>query len=823
MKQPGRTLVAIFVGVLVGLPSAALAQAEPPAQTGPTTINLDFRDAELSDVIDTIAAMTNRNILYDDRVRGRVTLLSPKPVTVEEAYRVFEAILQVKGFTTVQGPGGILKVLPVREAKESAIQTSISPGGLPNRDLFITRLIPLRYVKADAMTTTLRPLVSNNANMVAYAPTNTIILTDTSANIRRLLTIIDQIDVKTYQEQIRVIPIKFADAETLAGQLREIFSEQNASPAARTRRAQPRPTRTRATPQAPGASVVGEVGEPRFITDARTNSIVAIAPGPTLAAIESLVQLLDYKRKGAGRIHVLRLQNADAEEMAQTLTSLAGGGRAPSPGAASAIAQAASAITELAEGVRITADAPTNSLIIQASAEGFAALRDVMEALDVRRPQVLVEALLMEVRVDDNQSLGSGLLYQSLLDDNDAARIVLGANTGGVTGFGGLADEVSTLGTFGDPVPNFVSAILGRTISVRQEDGSIIQLPVIQGIMVARGSDTDTNIISAPVILTADNEEAQIVVGENIPVITSRVQSAAGVTGATDLATSNSVERQDVGVTLRVTPQISEGDTVRLKIFQEISQVASEDPDLGPTTTKRTVDNTVYVQDGEAVMIGGIIADVQTKTLTKIPFLGDIPILGWAFKSTTDRIVKTNLLVVLTPHIVRTPEDLRRATIERREHFRSSAGEKLHLSKDEREARARAQAAGLDLPLDPNPVRRGIEVHSNRYPVEDLPELRKRQRELEKERLEEIERQKAVRGGNYLVQVGLFRTAQAAVQVLQELMSEGYDGTVLSRRSGEEVVHYVQLGPYLTDDDAQHTARRVRADKQLDTIVLVEP
>jgi general secretion pathway protein D len=804
-------------------PAAEARAAE--AAAAEERFQLDFQDADLTDVIKTIADMTKRNILYDDRVRGRVTLISPDRVTLGEAWRVFESILQSKGFTTVEGPANVVKILPIREAKESPIETSTPERFLPNRDLFITRLIPLKYVKADAISNTLRPLVSANASLVAYGPTNTMIFTDTAANIRRLLTIIEQVDVATYQEQIKVIPIHYADAATLAGQLGEIFSAEVSGAAGRAPARRPP---VRATGAQPAEAVIEtfaeQVGQPRFITDARTNSIIVIAPQPTIRAVESLVALLDYRREGSGRIHVYRLQNADAQEMAQTLQSLATGGRPAAAGAAGVAPAAAAvqaAVAALEEGVRVTADAPTNSLIIQASSEGFAAVRDVVEALDVRRPQVLVEALLLEIAVDDQTALGGGILYQSLLDDNEGDRIVIGSNTGisplaGGPFFGALANEVTNPGAFS-------TAILGRTITVRNEEGELIELPVIQGILTARGSDSDTNIILAPTILTADNEESQITVGQNIPIITSRVQSAEGVTGAQNLATSNTVERQDVGVTLRVTPQISEGDTVRLDVFEEISQVLSEDPDLGPTTSKRTVENTVYVKDMETVLIGGIIQDRQTTSLTKVPFLGDIPILGWAFKSTTDRTEKVNLLIVLTPHIIRDPQDLRRVTLEHRERFRSEAGDALEYGKAQREARERALAAGMELPLDPNPVRRHLEVQERRYPLEELPELRKRHQEMERQRLEEMESRAAVEGGQYAVQVAFFRTAEEAVSLLKSLMARGYDGTVLSSTTPEGVVHYVQLGPYLSEDRAQHVAREVRAQTGMSPQVVVEP
>ncbi|MGH9885330.1 MAG: secretin N-terminal domain-containing protein, partial [bacterium] len=321
-------LVAIALFASVG---AARAQ-DDATPAGDSTVTLDFQDAEITDVIGVIARATGKNFLYDDRVRGRVTVISPEPVTADEAYRVFESILQVKGFTTVPSPGGILKIVPLRDAKENPIDTVTGSKPFEDRDLFITRLLPLRYVKADAISDTLKPLVSKEASVIAYAPTNTLIITDSAANIRRLVNIIDEIDVSTYQEQIKLMPIEFADATLLTGQLQEIFGSEGGSSgtagsaAGRIRRARAVQQQQNPQPGIPGVeTVVGSVGEPRFIPDERTNSIVVIATKGVMREIERIVDLLDYQRKGAGRIHVYRLQNADSEEIAQTLSSLAGG------------------------------------------------------------------------------------------------------------------------------------------------------------------------------------------------------------------------------------------------------------------------------------------------------------------------------------------------------------------------------------------------------------------------------------------------------------------------------------------------------------------
>ncbi|MEE8313589.1 MAG: type II secretion system secretin GspD [Myxococcota bacterium] len=803
--------------ILLSLLLAAAGLPQAYAQQRPAEpVTLDFQNTEIADVIAMIAELTGKNFLYDqDKVSGRVTVISPTPVTVDEAYRVFESILQVRGLTTVPAPGGMLKIIQIREAKQSAIETLPSDRAVPNRDLFITRLMPLSYVKADTISNTLRPLISREANLIAYQPTNTLIVTDTATNIRRLATIIGEIDVETYREHVKVLQIEHADAAVLAGQLQQIFAEPaggtatRARTTARTRRAT-RAAQQPAAAAAGGTVVAGVAGAPRFLTDERTNSIIVIATRAMIGQVEKLVPILDYDREGTGRIHVYRLQNADAEEMAQTLGGLTAAPAGATAGRATSAASA-SAVAELAGGVRITADAPTNSLIIQASSEGYSTMRDVISALDVRRPQVMVEALIMEVDVTSGEAFGLAWLYQAELSTTGSA-ISVGVDPSGVLG----EPPASGAGLIGSTAQDLTTAVLGKTISINGVD-----LPIIQAVLTASRSDTNVNIISAPVILTADNEEAEIIIGEEIPVPTSRLETAdpSAVGG---FQTSQNIARQNVGVTLRVTPQISEGDTVRLEIFQEISEVQETDPELGPTTTNRRVENTVYVRDSESVMIGGILSEIQTTTENKVPFLGDIPILGWAFKTTNDTVRKVNLLIILTPHIVRDPEDLKRLTLERRERFRDSASQDL--SEEEREERRKALEAGVDLPDDPNPVRRELERHEREYPVELLPNLRSQKAERELLRLSEVEALRANETiARYLVQAAFFHESSAAIALLERLIDLGYDGTVLARSEGGEPVHFVQLGPYASEEKARQIAREVRYEIEVEPLVVVEP
>ena len=757
-----------------------------------------------------IAELTGKNFLYDqDRVSGRVTVISPTPVTIDEAYRVFESILQVRGLTTVPGPGGTLKIVQISEAKASAIETLPSHAAVPNRDLYVTRLIPLRYVKADAISNTLRPLISREASLIAYQPTNSLIITDSAGNIRRLLTIIGQIDIETYREQVKIVPIEYADASVLVAQLKERFSEgTRGAPAARAPRGRPA-----ARQAAAGIDASGIAGEPRFLVDERTNSVIVVATRTMIREIEKLIRLLDYERKGAGRIQVYRLQNADAEEMAQTLAALTA---APpgTAGARGASAAAAAAFAELGSGVRITADGPTNSLIIEASSEGFATVSDVIAALDIRRPQVMVEALILEMDITDSQSLGLSWLYQNSTSKGFFSVAVdppgaLGEPTG-------IPPINRGEGLIGSTSGDLTAAVLGKQIFVP----GIGNVPIFQGVLIASRNDANTNLISAPVILTADNEEAEIIIGEEIPIPTTLLETA-DPSAAGGFQTSQNIARENVGVTLRVTPQISEGDTVRLEIFQEISEVESTDDQLGPTTRNRQVENTVYVRDGEAVMLGGIISETQGVAESKVPFLGDSPIVGWLFKTTSDTVRKVNLLIILTPRIVRDPEDLEQLTLERRERFRDSAS--AGYTAEELVERQAALDAGVQLPDDPNPVRRELERHDEQHPVGLLPDLRAQKRERERVRREQLEALQANGdGGPFLVQAAFFYDSHDAIGLLQLLIDLGYDGTVFSRPEGDEPVHFVQLGPYASEETAQRVAREVRHETDLEPLVLID-
>jgi general secretion pathway protein D len=707
----------------------------------------------------------------------------------------------------------------------------------------------------------LKPLVSKDASMVAYGPTNTVILTDAGTNIGRILDIISEIDVETYKEELTVIKVNHADASTLASHLSEIFDADvtEGGSAARRGTARSRASSRRAASSAQNAAAkTAQKGKVRIITDDRTNSLILLASRGRLAEIRKVVQKLDVPVTGGGRIHVYRLLHADAEELAGTLNALISGqpAAAATPvrgGQGGATPQALrAAVTELSEGVTVTADPPTNSLVIQASQEGYSTLKGVIALLDQPRPQVLVEALIMEVDISNSQSLGfSGLVrifnndngsYSiGSLTDSSLSTLLAGSSTDeGVIDPGDGDDDGDDGGPdLGDGDVSFsdVRSLLLPLLGAIQPSSFVATASVeagstlIQGIIRATSNLGGANIISAPHILTSDNEEAEIKVGANIPIITSRVESAAGQD--TDLSSSVNVERQEIGVTLRVTPQISEGDTVRLDIFQEItdinaalSLVTGNPEDVGVSLSSRKVENTVVVADNETVVIGGLVSDDYTDTVTKVPWLGDIPLLGWLFKTTSRELQKVNLLVFLTPHIVRSVADLQEETIRKREEFWERSRDSLELTEREEdeadERRAAAEEAGLDFEdsRGRNPVRGQLLDHSRRYPVERMREIE--EEEAEARRRAEDEAAAKLTRPSYQVLAALFRDEEPAVELLTDLVDAGWDGTLISGEVAGAVVHEVRVGPFDELEDAEDTAGVIGEAFGLSPSVIVE-
>ncbi len=776
-------------------------------------VRIDFDDAPITVIIDAISKLTGKNFIYDDRVRGKVTIISPSPVTVKEAWAVFESVLKIKGFTAIPGPAGVLKIVPVRDAKESNIETIRDGRESENRDQYVTRMIPLYYIDATAITNTLKPLISKDAAVVVYGPTNTIILTDTKANIRRILGILESLDIETHKQELAVIKILYADADTLGRQITDIYGgsaaggKSSASSARRDRS-------TRRSSSSKSTSTAGlqttQRDEIRIITESRTNSLLVLASRSQIGEIRDLIHKLDVPVVGGGKIHVYYLKHADAQEMAKTLNGLVSGGGGSGgggrTGSASAPQALRSVVTPLAEGqIRLSADPATNSLVIQASKEAYETLLQVIEKLDIPRPQVLVEALIMEVDITNDFELGFNFGYRILNNTIDL-------NLSG-------QDAISTLAS---PL-----ALLTRTTITTNDDDSESSGSTFVASMQAAARDNRIKILSSPHILTSDNEEAEIIIGDNIPIVTSRVSSATG-SNINGLASSVNVERRDIGVTLRVTPQISDGNTLRLQIFQEITEVndalsavVAGDAEGGTTNvgvalSNRRVQNTVVVADGQTVVIAGLIGEVTGSQENKVPFLGDIPVIGWLFKSTAKTVRRTNLIIMLTPHIIRSPADLESESIYRRGDFTHATGITAEIQRMVEDV-----VNGNDDVVPRSQVEEHLLDHTLRYPSERIDEIEEQRRQNRS--AVRLRRALELRGPRYMIHAVVTHDDRAA-QKVTEIIDLGYDANLVSHSNASGVVLEIQAGPFESIHEAESALTILHRSMHLDPyMVVLEP
>lgn len=644
----------LCVGLLLAclslhLPGDACAQQQRTEAPATGKVTLDFKDIELADLIQTISEMTGRNFIFDETVKGKITIISPTQMSMAEAYNLFLTVLNVKGFAVVPA-GKFNKIVPNRDVKENSLPTTLEGS---SGEQYVTHLVPLQNVDATLLATTvLTPLVPKTSNIVAYAPANTLIITDTAANITRLLKIIQELDVTSAFEALEIIPLEYASADEVAQICTQVITQVTATPR-RGRAAQT-------------AQVAGATGS-KVLPYSRTNALVVMATADDMATIKGLVRQLDQKpSRERSHINVYYLENADSETLAKTLNEILTGIKAQTRQALPTAAGQAAAAPLAGEPVTITADKPTNSLIINSNPEDYEIIQQIVRQLDVKRKQVFVEALILELSMDATQRLGASL--QGAVDVGGDSLIFGTSNLN--TGPAFLSDLASSSGTSGIPsllAQSIEGILLGglfNPITVKGLDGQDVTIPALSALIDVSRRDADVKILSAPRLLTSDNEEAEIIVGSNVPIISSRLTD----TGGTGLAQSVSVERKDVALTLRFTPQITEGNLVRLNVLQEITDIAQSNPNVGdpnqvgPTLTKRLVRNTVLAENGRTIVLGGLIGDQVQETIAKTPLLGDIPGLGWLFKRKLKVSRKTNLLLFITPHIIRNGDDLAAVT-----------------------------------------------------------------------------------------------------------------------------------------------------------------
>jgi len=605
---------------------SGLCHAQTPERNdSEQMVSIDFSDVDIGVFIKFMSELMGENFIVDNRVKGKVTVISPSKISVKEAYKVFESVLEVNGFATVKS-GDVTKIVAAPDARTKNIETLLRQDARSVDDKVVTQILPLQYADPREIKRLLAPLVSKNSVIIEYVPTNTLIITDVYSNIERLTRILKVIDVPGVGQEISVISLEFGDAVKLAGVLTNIFQQK----------------RTAQKAPAPGEAV-------RIVADERTNSVVLLASEDDTARVRELIRRLDKEiPRGTEKIRVYYLEHATAEEMAKVLQSLSS---KPKPAAVKGKKEA----PVVSEQTNITADKATNSLIIMAEKDDYLVLEDVIKKLDIPRSMVYIECLIMEVNVDKGFDLGAEWIAMGEATRNGKNGAYGGGFSGGDSGY----SNIGTV-TGGKFPPGFSMGIFSEPLQI----GNII-FPNLAAIVNAYKKDKDVHILSTPQIMTTDNEEATITVGKNVP-----YQTKQGTTSTTT-ETYNTYEYKDVAITLKITPQISKDRLIRLKISQEVSKLdlSATTANERPTTLKRAIDTTVIVSDKNTIAIGGLIDDSFSRTEYKVPCLGDIPGLRWFFKSLTKGREKTNLFVFLTPHVIESPAEAKEVFLKKKEQI----------------------------------------------------------------------------------------------------------------------------------------------------------
>ena len=600
-----------------------------PAWAAPVTLNL--KDADINALVESMSVLTGKNFIVDPRVKGRVTIISSKSMDEKELYEVFLAVLGVHGFAAIPGDK-VIKIVPAAGAKQENVPTVDSQRRL-EPDQIVTRVIQVQNVSAAQIVPILRPLIPPQGHLAAYMPTNVLIISDSAANVERIASIISRIDLAS-NEEVEIVALRHASATEIVRVLTAL--EQG---------------KTRADPAAAGAG-----NPPRMVADERTNSILLSGDNTSRVRLRTLITHLDTPVDAGGNTQVVYLRYAKAKDLMTVLQGVSkslsndAARNAPSPGQPGA-PPGGSSSASAGNLVDIQADEATNALVITAPPELIRSLRSVIAQLDVRRAQVLVEAVIAEISAEKTAELG----VQWAVSGNS------------LIGFTNLGTETTSLAN-----------ILGLAAQANSDDLTALSAARIpQGMQMAAGDftgnnrfgalisalakDADTNVLSTPTVVTMDNEEAEIVVGQNVPFVTGSYTSSTS-TGSGDNSNSlanpfQTIQRDDVGIKLKVKPQINEGNAVKLEIEQEVSSVvpSANAATQGPTTNKRSIKTIVMVEDGQVLVLGGLIDDNLTESAQKVPLLGDVPLLGNLFRYRSTSKLKRNLMVFLHPVILRDP------------------------------------------------------------------------------------------------------------------------------------------------------------------------
>jgi general secretion pathway protein D len=620
-------------------------------QPGGQLVKFNLQDADLAELVNHISGLTGKRFIYGAKVRQiKATVVSPEPVTLEEAYQAFLSILDANGMTIVPH-GRFLKIIDSGGVVTQDTPIIARGEPVPDSDRFVTRLYRLEHVSGDEAMALLGKFKSKDGDISVYAPGRLLIITDTATQVRRLMRIVEEIDVGGSGQHMWIEPVHNGTAQELAKRVNELF-DLGSTPAAAG---------------AAGAANAKANGLNKVIPDEQTNSLIVVGTEDSYLRLLEVLKRLDSQASETGKIHVLPLQHAIAEEMSATLNQMLGGAGGKAPAAPAGGAPGGAAAGTFEGELRVTADKSTNSLIITSSNRDYATMRLVVDKLDHARRQVFIEAVIMDLSVSDSTTMGMSFHGGDVLGAAQDTLLLGGFQAGKSVAFPADPSLLQgfAAGIRGPALPNTTN-LLGTGLSVPE-------FGVVLNAVAASGR---SNILATPHIIATDNVAAEISIGENIPLQTNVGGGASALTslagGAAGGAAAGlggllgglggfSAPRQDVGNKIKVTPHINESNQVRLEIDQESSAPGATSGTLGAVSiTKRTANTTVVVQDQQTVVIGGLMSDEYTTSRTKVPVLGDLPLLGALFRTSDVQKRKKNLLLVLTPHVIRDQEDLRK-------------------------------------------------------------------------------------------------------------------------------------------------------------------
>ncbi|KWT75010.1 type II secretion system protein GspD [Candidatus Magnetominusculus xianensis] len=611
-----RTIIRIILSLMVMICAGSHAAAEDSARSDEKVV-FNFVNVDLPAIVKVVSDLTGKNIIFDDQLKGKITIVAPSPIDKADAFRLFTSVLELKGYTVIPSGANSCKIIPSAEAKQKGVQVT-TDGAKATGESYIARLIKLDYLSADDAIKLLRPIISKDGYLSEFAPRNMLLAIDSGPNIDKILTILKTIDRASPADYPEVIYLKFGTSDAVVKLLNDGLKKKPTS-------------------QQTAAEVF-------TVSDKRLNAVVIFGPRTEREPVRKLIEMLDAPSPDAqGNINVYFLENANAEELSKVLDAMlksAKGGDKSQPNALSAVPD-----------IHVTPDAATNSLVIAASPADYRNITGIIKQLDRKRKQVYVEAMIVEVSIQDILDLGTK--WRAIGKQNGQARVIGGVGKIDSTSMQNIINGLSGLSVGG------LGSFMNIPLTVIGSDGtattSNLSVPGYAALFNISDFKGIVNVLSTPQILTSDNKEAEIMVGENIPIVTKRESSTASASGT--LGVFNSIERKDVGISLKITPHITEGDIIKLDVYQEISSVEQQSDssvliNMGPTTTKRSAKTTIFAEDGQTIVIGGLIQDKEETSITKVPLLGDIPLLGWLFKTKETTKTKINLMVFLTPHII---------------------------------------------------------------------------------------------------------------------------------------------------------------------------